>query len=648
MKRGTKRKAGAEAEDNALEDEVDEEDGDEDGDPAHKRIAKDMSLSTSAAIFANPLFASKNEILDLSVPTVSIELLPAETEVELFGRIDSIIDTVIVIRAAAPTEDGPSRILDEGSLVCLSDRRVLGPIFETFGAVTTPLYSVRLPSISHPLLALDSTDRLSVGTDVFFSPDPEYSSVLLTRDIRLLQHKGSDASNLYDEEPGEAEVEFSDDEQEQEYRRVIKQRRKTRAVERRDGRLMSYNDSTFGDEAEFDMEDDEDTLERPEEAGTEADEVVIDYMTAAAPEEIEEGEAQLFPFKKALDSENMQGSPETVQSHSLSAGPKLESPALPTRPRNIPQNSRARGSFTQGERGTRGRGSRGGNSNGRDGSSRRPQDGQQRDQYGRGRAGRGGNFNERGGYDSRGRGRGRGRGRFPATSGGSYEPPAAYHQRNTSLPQIHGLPSKPSFQHPDALPYDGPARPVAQAAVVPRSPVSQVRVANSLPPKNSGSPIALKQQQQTGFSPRQGNAVEGYDPSSPAAGSTFRPATSYSQPPYSPHQPQQGYSPEPSQPWQNQQQHFQSPGYNQGFQPRPFPFNDPQQNINQSMPAPSSMRQTTSQPVGHINPRFLQNWQLQQQPQMMMHQPPSIHQNQIQLKQAARSQDLTEFQIRTS
>ena len=41
---------------------------------------------------------------------------------------------------------------------------------------------------------------------------------------RLKLAKGSDASNAHDEEPGEEEVEFSDDEQEAAYKRMLKER----------------------------------------------------------------------------------------------------------------------------------------------------------------------------------------------------------------------------------------------------------------------------------------------------------------------------------------------------------------------------------------------------------------------------------------
>ena len=41
---------------------------------------------------------------------------------------------------------------------------------------------------------------------------------------QLRQFKGSDASNVHDEEPGEDEIEFSDDEQEAAHKRALAQR----------------------------------------------------------------------------------------------------------------------------------------------------------------------------------------------------------------------------------------------------------------------------------------------------------------------------------------------------------------------------------------------------------------------------------------
>ena len=48
------------------------------------------------------------------------------------------------------------------------------------------------------------------------------STFVFTKALRAI--KGSDASNLHDEEPDDVELEFSDDEMEAEHRRSIKER----------------------------------------------------------------------------------------------------------------------------------------------------------------------------------------------------------------------------------------------------------------------------------------------------------------------------------------------------------------------------------------------------------------------------------------
>ena len=72
------------------------------------------------------------------------------------------------------------------------------------------MYSIRFPSAS----SID-TQQVTVGRPVYHTAGR--STFAYTSAIRHI--KGSDASNLYDEEVGDDELEFSDDEQEQEYKR---------------------------------------------------------------------------------------------------------------------------------------------------------------------------------------------------------------------------------------------------------------------------------------------------------------------------------------------------------------------------------------------------------------------------------------------
>lgn len=60
----------------------------------------------------------------------------------------------------------------------------------------------------------------TIGKQVYYAP--HLSSFVFTRDLRKM--KGSDASNLWDEEVGAAEMEWSDDEAEKEYKRNTKEK----------------------------------------------------------------------------------------------------------------------------------------------------------------------------------------------------------------------------------------------------------------------------------------------------------------------------------------------------------------------------------------------------------------------------------------
>lgn len=110
--------------------------------------------------------------------------------------------------------------LDEDSLLCFADRQILGKVFETFGQVSRPMYSVRFNNASD----IDREHAVK-GAKILCVPDKaKFVSV-----GRLKTEKGSDASNCFDEEPADDELEFSDDEKEREHKLALKQkRRKTR------------------------------------------------------------------------------------------------------------------------------------------------------------------------------------------------------------------------------------------------------------------------------------------------------------------------------------------------------------------------------------------------------------------------------------
>lgn len=160
------------------------------------------------------LVATAHEITVPQVVMPSITEVPEEEAIEQIGEVLSVVDSVVVVKSL---EHGMHRVLDTESLLVFEDRKVLGFVFETFGPLSAPLYSVRFPSASHlPPRLTESSE--TTKHYVFYCPSR--STFAYTSQIRL--HKGNDASNFYDEEVGEDELEFSDDEAEQEWKRKRK------------------------------------------------------------------------------------------------------------------------------------------------------------------------------------------------------------------------------------------------------------------------------------------------------------------------------------------------------------------------------------------------------------------------------------------
>ncbi|UZJ57065.1 hypothetical protein CBS101457_006385 [Exobasidium rhododendri] len=186
---------------------------------------------------------TKNEVLEPTVDPPPYSIVPVEKEIRQLGKVHSIIDCVVVVaqdvgKAPGPQqtpqqqarqsiyqapfdmhgrkgeEEGEYSVLDTGSLLAFNDRNVLGVVYETFGSVLSPLYALRYPSASHI-----NQHLIKVGKEVGYVPS--HSTYVLTRALRALG-KGSDASNLWDEEIGDDEREFSDDEAEANHKRSAK------------------------------------------------------------------------------------------------------------------------------------------------------------------------------------------------------------------------------------------------------------------------------------------------------------------------------------------------------------------------------------------------------------------------------------------
>ena len=156
---------------------------------------------------------TKNEVVEVKVEKPVVTITP-DMKIEELGTVSSIVNRAVVVKA---TVSGEYRVLDFGSVLCLQDRTVVGSVAETLGRVQQPYYSVLF---NGPAEIADI--GLYEGIKVFYVVT--HSTYVFTQTLKAF--KGSDASNIHDEEVGEAELEFSDDEAEAEHRRRLKQDRR--------------------------------------------------------------------------------------------------------------------------------------------------------------------------------------------------------------------------------------------------------------------------------------------------------------------------------------------------------------------------------------------------------------------------------------
>ena len=168
-----------------------------------------------------------NEKPDEFVPKPSVAVTE-DMKIEELGLVDNIVENLALVKA---NTSGEYQVLESGSLLCLPDRSVIGVVSETLGRVQQPYYSVRFTNATAIAEA-----GIEKGKKIFYVT--QHSTTVFTQTLKAI--KGSDASNLHDEEVGDDELEFSDDEAEAEHKRQIKQQRmaKHRA---RDGQPDGYS-----------------------------------------------------------------------------------------------------------------------------------------------------------------------------------------------------------------------------------------------------------------------------------------------------------------------------------------------------------------------------------------------------------------------
>ena len=156
---------------------------------------------------------TKNELPEEIIPKPDVVVTP-EMRIQELGAVEHVVDNICLVKAFTP---GEYQVLDTGSVLCTEGRAVIGAVAEVIGQVLQPMYTVYFTS------ADDIRELgLEVGTRVFYPVD--HANLVFTEPLKGV--RGSDASNLHDEEVAADEMEFSDDEKEAEYKKSLKQKKK--------------------------------------------------------------------------------------------------------------------------------------------------------------------------------------------------------------------------------------------------------------------------------------------------------------------------------------------------------------------------------------------------------------------------------------
>lgn len=154
---------------------------------------------------------TKNEMDDRKEIPVPFEITPSDILLEV-GIIDDIIDDKIMIKAN--TMIGT---LDLDNIIFTINKIPFGYIDDVIGKIDEAVYVVKyFPNIN--ILSLN----LKQGQSTFNVKDKSKYV-----EQRQLLKKGCDASNAFDEEVSENEMEFSDDEEEMARRAEIRKRKKS-------------------------------------------------------------------------------------------------------------------------------------------------------------------------------------------------------------------------------------------------------------------------------------------------------------------------------------------------------------------------------------------------------------------------------------
>ena len=203
--------------------------------------------STGAAHVAKYVKTKDELTLDELPAPEKVEIsLDASIKLKRIGKVISSVDKLVVIQSIRDEKTDTSLPLDEETILFDSQRHSLGKIFEIFGPVTNPFYSIRFKDVQQ-----DTAERgldISMGSFVYVAQSTKFTKYIFNID-EIRELKGSDASWSNDNEPPVEYLEYSDDEKEKEAKRALKNKNK---ANKKQQLVASYSDSDPEEEGESD------------------------------------------------------------------------------------------------------------------------------------------------------------------------------------------------------------------------------------------------------------------------------------------------------------------------------------------------------------------------------------------------------------
>lgn len=136
-------------------------------------------------------------------PIEALRISVPEGDLIKVGKVISIVDVLVVVEAEKSMPP-----LDIDSVLFKSDGKPLGQIFDVFGPVKEPHYSIRFNNDEHI-----KEEEIHKEMPVYFVPDKERKLTKFAFVSEIQKVPGTDASWEHDNEPPENVSEYSDDEE---------------------------------------------------------------------------------------------------------------------------------------------------------------------------------------------------------------------------------------------------------------------------------------------------------------------------------------------------------------------------------------------------------------------------------------------------